>query len=441
MSRSIYAQYVRYTVPTVMAMLVSGLYQIIDGIFIGQFVGGNGLAAVNIVWSIAGAIIGIGLLIGVGAGALTSIYRGERKFSEAKRVLATGILLILCFSVLASGFILLFAQSLLRLQTHDGTVLDLAIPYLRILVFSTPVMLGSIVFPFLIRNDDSPQFATWLMLIGAVINIVLDYIFIGPLSLQLKGAAFATVIAQLTVCLIGLAYFYSPRATLNLKLVNWSFQYHDIKRIVIIGLSSFFMYLYWGVMVAFHNHQFDSYGGTSALGAYAILGYIVTFYYLMIEGCANGMQPLASYQYGARQYHNIRILVRLALSIVMYLGLGIFLVLLVFPETIVSVFTLSDMAVKQRAINGIPLHMFALCLDGFIVVVAAFYQSINQGRKAMVVTLGNMAIQPPFLFVLPHFLGLSGVWLAYPLSNMTLSLLLIYPVMKDIRQISVRHQH
>ncbi|MCW8336242.1 MATE family efflux transporter, partial [Vibrio paucivorans] len=198
--------------------------------------------------------------------------------------------------------------------------------------------------------------------------------------------------------------------------------------------SSFFMYAYGSVMIALHNALFAQYGSSILIGAYAILGYIVTVYYLTAEGIANGMQPLVSYNHGARNQDNINKLLKVAMSAAVLGGLAFVVILNLFPYQFVSVFNSTDQELIDGAVWGIRLHMFALFLDGFLVVAAAYYQAVNRGSKAMFVTIGNMLVQLPFLFILPKLWGITGVWLAFPLSNIALSLVVLTMLWKDIQR-------
>lgn len=438
MQISIYKQFWRYTIPTVAAMLVNGLYQVVDGIFIGRYVGADGLAGINVAWPVIGSILGIGMLVGVGTGALTSIRQGEKDALGAKQVLMTGLLLLLLITPIVAVTLWLFAENFLIWQGAQGRVFDLGLQYLDILIAGCVFTLGSIAMPFLLRNDESPKLATMLMMVGALINIVLDYVFIAWLDWELTGAAIATAIAQMTVTALGIAYFFSPRANLCLKIADFEFRFTAIPQIFTIGVSSFFMYAYGSVMVALHNGLFAEYGDQLMIGAYAILGYIVTVYYLAAEGIANGMQPLASYNHGAKHFENIKKLLKVAMVSSISLGV-IFVVLLnVFPYQFVSVFNSESHELVDYTVTGIQLHLFALALDGFLVVTAAYYQAINSGSKAMFVTMGNMLIQLPFLYIMPKLYGVTGIWLAYPLSNIALSVVVALMLYNDVKRYQMR---
>ncbi|MGY3568821.1 MATE family efflux transporter [Vibrio paucivorans] len=434
MSQSIYRQFWRYTIPTVAAMLVNGLYQVVDGIFIGQYVGADGLAGINVAWPIIGTILGIGMLVGVGTGALASIKQGEGDNSSAKQILTTGLILLLILAPVVSITLYAFADDFLLWQGAQGRVFELGLQYLHILIFASAFTLGSIAMPFLLRNDDSPNLATLLMVVGAVINIALDYVFIVWLNWELTGAALATAFAQFVVTLLGVGYFFSSRAKLRLSRRCIRLRADLAPKIGAIGASSFFMYAYGSVMVALHNALFAQYGSSILIGAYAILGYIVTVYYLTAEGIANGMQPLVSFNHGARNQDNINKLLKVAMSASVLGGLAFVIILNLFPYQFVSVFNSTDQELIDGAVWGIRLHMFALFLDGFLVVAAAYYQAVNRGSKAMFVTIGNMLVQLPFLFILPKLWGITGVWLAFPLSNIALSLVVLTMLWKDIQR-------
>ena len=435
MQNSIYKQFWKYTIPTVAAMLVNGLYQVVDGIFIGRYVGADGLAGINVAWPIIGSILGIGMMVGVGTGALASIKQGEKDREGAKRILSTGLLLLVALMPVVATTLFFFADDFIRWQGAEGRVYELGLQYLHILSVACVFSLGSIAVPFLLRNDDSPNLATILMVIGAVINIVLDYIFIAWLGRELKGAAIATALAQMVVTILGVGYFFTARAKMRLSTGDLKMQFDVIPKIVMIGTSSFFMYAYGSMMVALHNALFAQYGSALLIGAYAILGYIVTVYYLIAEGIANGMQPLVSYNHGARNQDNIRKLLKVAMGTSVLGGVAFVILMNIFPYEFVSVFNNADQHLIDATVVGIRLHMFALFLDGFLVVAAAYYQSVNKGSKAMFVTIGNMVIQLPFLFIMPKLFGVTGIWIAFPLSNIALSLVVMTMLWRDIKKL------
>jgi Na+-driven multidrug efflux pump len=331
-----------------------------------------------------------------------------------------------------------YSELFLLLQGSQGQMHLLAMQYLDILIFGSVFSLGSIAVPFLLRNDDSPNVATALMVLGALLNIVLDYLLIAVWQWELTGAAIATTISQGVVTILGVAYFFSSKANLRLRAADFVLQLHSIPRIVSIGISSFFMYAYGSFMIAIHNMLFADYGSVVLVGAYAILGYIVTFYYLIAEGIANAMQPLLSFNYGARRQDNMRKLFNVAMQSAVIGGVIFVVALNIFPYQSVAIFNSTDQELIDSTVTGIRLHLFSMFLDGFILIAAAYYQAINHGGKAMFVTIGNMLIQLPFLYALPKLFSVTGIWIAYPLSNIALSLIVVWMITKDLRALSMQ---
>ncbi|WP_070972356.1 MATE family efflux transporter [Vibrio sonorensis] len=434
MKKSITRQFFDYTIPTVAAMLVSGLYQVVDGIFIGRYVGADGLAGINLAWPVIATVLGVGMMIGVGTGALVSIKQGEKKPTLARQILASGIMVLLLVAPVVSGILYFGNETFLGWQNGQGRVFELGQQYLEILTFASVFTLGSIAVPFLLRNDNSPNLATLLMIVGAVLNIVLDYLFIGVWQWELRGAALATAISQCVVMLLGVGYFFSPLANERLGTQDLRFKLSAIPQIFSIGLASFFMYAYGSVMVGIHNALLVKYGSTVLVGAYAILGYIVTVYYFVAEGVASGAQPLISYQYGAKNNENVSKLLKLSMGSVVGLGIAFIVTLNLFPVELVSVFNSSDPELLAGTVTAIRLHMFALFLDGFLVVAAAYYQAIGLGRKALFVSIGNMLVQLPFLYIMPQLFGVTGIWIAYPLSNIALTLVVLVMMARDAKK-------
>lgn len=433
MEQSIYKQFWRYTLPTIVAMLVNGLYQIVDGIFIGHYIGADGLAAINLAWPIVGSVLGLGMMIGVGTGAIASIWQGEERIEDAKTIIASSMVFIVFLAPIISFSLMEFSPFLLRSQGAEGVVFDMALEYVQVLYYASPIVLTSFAIPFLLRNDNRPNLATILMVVGALTNIALDYVFIVLLDWELLGAAIATSIAQSVVAVIGLSYFFSPFATLRIRLKHFSLDWEAMLRISGMGASSFFMYAYGCTMVALHNWMFSVHSNLLVVGAYAIVGYIVTIYYFVAEGIANGMQPLVSFNYGAQRHNNVYRLLKIAMATAVIGGIVFSVLVNLFPQGIVSIFNGTDPALQQEAIVGIRLHLFAVFLDGFIVVASAYYQALGESKKAVMITVGNIVIQLPFLFVLPGYFGVDGVWMAFPLSNIALSGLIFFVLLRDVK--------
>lgn len=424
----------RYAIPSIAAMLVTGLYQIVDGIFVGHYVGYQGLAAINMAWPITYLLSGLGLMIGIGGGTLISIARGENNPQHAQRALDHAVLLIAAVSVIALVLFVQFGETLLTIQGANHAIKTLAFQYVQSFGWAAFITIFAGAIPMLIRNDDSPKIATGLLITGALTNIVLDYLFIGIFKWQLQGAAIATIIAQAITVIGGIIYFYSSRSPLTINFTVKSIQFNYCWKIISLGSSVLIMYLYASFVVALHNYQFMQYGTELTVGAFAIVGYMMTLYYLVAEGIAEGMQPPVSYYYGAKQPQKISKTTYLAIKVTIIAGITWFALLYSFPRTLIGLFNSGNTALTSEAVGGIQLHLFAMFLDGLIVLATVYFMSVDKAGKALTISVSNMLVQLPFLYFLPQWLGVNGVWLSMPLSTILLSLFVLPMVWHDLQQ-------
>ena len=187
-------------------------------------------------------------------------------------------------------------------------------------------------------------------------------------------------------------------------------------------------------MVGLHNALFMEYGNALTVGAYAIVGYLMVLYYFVAEGIADGSQPPISNFFGGKRQSDIQALVMLSIKVTLAAGLGWTLLLNLFPHELIQLFNHDDQALTQATIQGIQLHLFALALDGFIMLASIYFTSVNQAAKALSIALANMFIQLPFLYILPKWLGLEGVWLAMPISNLVLLMIVAPMLYLDLRK-------
>ncbi|NVK72415.1 MAG: MATE family efflux transporter [Oceanospirillaceae bacterium] len=436
-SQSVAGTFWRFAIPSIVAMLVSGLYQIIDGFFVGHFVGADGLAGINMAIPLLGLIMGFGLLVGMGGGSVLSNYRGENNLSATQATLVTSLCLIVLIGLLATVVFIAFGQTLLNLQGATGVTLDMSWSYVQTMSFGALISIGASAMPMLVRNDDSPNRATVFIVAGALANIVLDYIFLAYLDMGLRGAAIATLIAQFFTCVLCLRYFMSSKA--KTKLAIKQLDKAIAIRIVQLGSSNLVMFIYFSFVMAFHNLQFMAYGNTTQLAAFAIVGYVASCYYFFAEGLVSGLQPPVSYYLGAKQYKRIIETVKLAFSITVGSGIALVILLNMFPELFISVFTSGDDVLVAASKNGIRLHLLALFLDGFLFMASIYFVAVGKSGQALFVSVGNMLIQIPFLFILPKYLGVDGVWLAVPLSNIAFTLIVLPMLLINLKGLKKMH--
>jgi len=429
---SVFKLFWRHTFPAVLAMLISGIYVIIDGIFIGQIIGEQGLAAIGVAYPLMTFFTGVGLLVGIGGGAIISYKRGAGDLQGATRTLSTSLLLLL-LAALITVFYIEFANILLALQGASGGLLQRSLEYINVFQYTALSAIGSATLPLLIRNDDSPNYATVVMIGGALLNIVLNYCLLVVLDMGIAGAAWATVVSMTAVCLVALRYFYSTRATITLSRSRLIFDWHDSTKIIAIGSSVLVMHLYAGFVIAIHNALFVQYGNTISLSAYAIVGYLMSLYYMLAEGIGGGIQPLLSYFHGRGQRHKIRQLTYLAIYVTIGLGIGFYLLLNSSPNLYILWFN-GDSEVVTKSTLGLRLHLIGMFIDGFIALACVYFMALQKAKIAMFISLANIIIQLPFLYIVPQYWGELGIWIALPLSNIVMLALVAPLLWRDLKR-------
>ncbi|RUO31243.1 MATE family efflux transporter [Aliidiomarina soli] len=437
-SQSVAGAFWRFAIPSIVAMLVSGLYQIIDGFFVGHFIGADGLASINMAIPLLGFIMGFGLLVGMGGGSLLSKYRGENNLPATQATLITALCLVVLIGLLATAVFITFGQGLLTIQGATDITMEMSWSYVQTMSFGALISIGASAMPILVRNDNSPNLATVFIVVGALTNIVLDYVFLGHLDMGLQGAAIATLIAQLATCVLCLRYFMSAKA--KTKLTVKQFDKTIATRIVQLGSSNLVMFIYFSFVMAFHNMQFMAYGDTTQLAAFAIVGYIASAYYFFAEGLVSGLQPPVSYYLGAKQYKRITETVKLAFSVTVGSGIALVILFNMFPGVFVGIFTTGNEALLEAGKHGIRLHLMALFLDGFLFMASVYFVAVGKSGQALFVALGNMFVQLPFLFILPKFIGIDGVWLAVPLSNIAFVLIVLPMLLVNLKGLMKIHR-
>lgn len=427
-----------YTIPAMAALMVGAIYTIIDGIFIGHAMGAEGLSALNLAWPLSSMIWAVSALIGMGGGAELSIARGAEDRRRAGITLVATAGLTMLLGVVCGVLVAVFSPAFLALQGADKTMAANGMGYLNVMAWGAPIMLAGLVLPLILRNLGAPRLATAAMLTGALLNVAMDWVLIIKLDYGLAGAALATLFAEAAVLVFSLAVMVRLGTFGQLVHPTLAEFAARIRAIAVTGFSSMLMALYVSFVVVLHNMLFLKHGGQLTVAAYTVAGYIVTLVYYLAEGVAGGLQPLASYFHGARDRMRIAQVLRLALLVGVG-GTALVTALVVgFPGTVARVFAGSDADLVAETAHGLRLHLWAMFLDGFIILAATWFQSVGQARTATAITLGNMGVQLPFLYALPLLMGVNGVWLALPLSNVALSLVVVWLLWRANRGVLAR---
>ena len=422
-----------YSIPAIIGTLVNSLYNIVDRIFIGQGVGAYAISGLAITFPVTILASSLGMLVGVGAASRISISLGERKKHTAEQILGNSLILILLFNAVIMTLFYVYLDPILLAFGATANTLPYAREYLQIVLIGNVFISLCYSFNNMMRASGYPKKAMITMLIGALLNIILDPVFIFVFDLGIAGVAWATVISMFVGMLFVMHHFVQDSSLIRLRKENIRLNKNIVFAIVSIGLSPFFMQVAASGVAVLLNTSLLKHGGDLAVGAYGILNSMLLIIIMTVVGLNQGTQPIIGYNYGAGNFLRVKDTFFYTVKVATIITSAGFIIGMFFPRQFASAFT-SDKALLEIAENGIRLSLLAFPLVGFQVVAGNFFQSIGQAKKAIVQSLSRQIIfLVPGLLVFPALLGLNGVWIAMPVSDFLASLLSLYLLMGQIK--------
>ena len=415
-----FRQFLQYIGTSMLGMLIAGSFSIVDTIFIGRGVGEYSLASVAVTWPLVMLLAAFGDAFGMGASVLISQAHGAGDGARARQLFGNMLALTLGTSVLLTALTLVFLTPLLRLLGATEALLPEARSYARILVWGMAPSLFMMECITVIRNDGHPQLSMWMLILGLLGNGVGDWLCIMVWKLGVAGAAYATVASQLLVGLAAVGYFRSAKTTLQLSWANWRWQWRTVYEILVVGSPAFGNSLTVITMLFLHNYQSLRYGKETGLAAYTMVATLESLGSLLMTGLADGVQPLASYLHGAKQYDQQRKMRGYGYRLAFGLGIGLMLFSYALRKEMPVWLGLTE-DVAQLAEHGILISSTAFVLLGVVRFAGVYYQAIGAVRASALLIYGDAFVALPIcLLILPHWLGMDGIWLAMPVSRVML---------------------
>lgn len=437
-TQSIIQLLVKYSIPAIIGMLVNALYNVVDRAFIGNIPDSGSLAitGVGITMPITTIILACGMLVGVGTTASISINLGQGNVRTAERFIGNNITLSVLVALLITGLGLVFKTPILKLFGASELTFPYANDYITIILGGTLFNLLGYSLNSNIRADGNPNMAAATMVVGCILNIILDPIFIFGFGWGVKGAAISTVFSQAVTAVWVLMYFALKKSNLTLHPEDLKLDLALVKQILAIGSAPFAMQLAASLVQVISNNVLKTQGGDLAIGAMATISAISMLFLMPIFGVNQGAQPLIGYNYGAREYKraNQAFIYSVLLSS-LFLTLG-FIVIEFFPEKIISIFN-RDPQLMTITVRGIRIYLFMFPLVSISITGSTYFQSIGKARIAMLLSLlRQLILLVPLLLIFPLFLGLDGVWVAQPVSDfLAVSITLIF-IIREFRKMN-----
>lgn len=418
-------------------MIANALYNLVDTIFVGRGVGSLAIGALAITFPLQILIVAIAQTVGLGAGSAVSRSLGAGEVDRAKYVVGNSFFCIIVLSLTVSTIGLTFTEQILIFFGATQSILPYARDYIVVILWGLTFFSFAISSNNLIRAEGNARVAMVSMLIGAILNMILDPIYIFVFNLGIKGAALATITAQFCSFLYILRYIYGKETSLKIELRHLNPYFSIIKEILIVGLPSFARLSSGSISTLLVNQSLRFYGGDLAIIILGVIIKITRFLFMPMFGVVQGMQPIAGYNYGARQYSRVFEVLKLAIKVLLILSSSLCLPMIIWPAKVISIFT-NDIQVIQTGIPVMRLMLFSIPVLSIQITGATLFQALGKARPAIVFSLlRRVLLFIPLIIILPRFtqLGLLGVWLSYPIADIFSAIITWFFLRNEIQKI------
>ena len=433
----------KFSIPCIISMLVNSLYNIVDQIFIGWGVGYLGNGATNVVFLITMICLAFALMIGDGSSAYLSLKLGEKKKEEATKGVANGIVLSVILSICFCLIALIFLTPLLNIFGCTDALRDYAISYGRIIAMGIPFMVIGTSLNSIIRADGSPKFAMTSMVLGAILNIILDPIFIFVFKMGVAGAAIATIFSQFITFVLNVFYLRKTKSV-KLRLKEFKPIFSVMRKVLVLGISSFITQMSFVLVVAVQNNLFTKYGKLSKYGPeipITVTGIVMKINQILnsvIIGIAVGAQPIFGYNYGARKFDRVKKTLKIVLTTSLIISTIAFLLFQLIPDVLISIFGSGDALYMEFACITFRTFLMLCICNGVQIPSGIFFQAIGKSSRSIILSLSRQVIfLVPAMLILGHAVGLLGVLYAGPVADGMAFVMAVILLILEMRKLKV----
>lgn len=428
----------KYSLPAIVGMMVTAIYNVVDRIYIG-WLGPLQMTGIGLSMPLMTLLMGFGMLVGIGAGARVSIRLGQNNPELAERILGNAVTLLILIMGSLSVLGLMFKEPLLILFGASDVTIGFANQYLTVILMGAVFQGLGFGLNGVVRSEGSPKTAMVTILIGAIVNIVLDPILIFGFGMGIQGAAVATVFSQFVTTVLVLNHFTSTKSKLKLHLKNLKLSGQVVLSILSIGMSPFSMQVAASIVTILANNALKTTGGDIAISAMTVINAIAIFFLMPIFGINQGSQPIIGFNYGAKAFDRVKKTLTLAIIAGSTLSIFGFILTQFWTQGLIGLFN-SDPTLMAVTTKGMRIYLMMLPVIGFQIISSNYFQAVGKAPKAMFLSLlRQVIVLIPLLIILPRFIGLTGVWVAGPIADFTASVVTAIFLFNELRHLEDSH--
>lgn len=429
----------QYSIPAIIGMTITSLYNIIDSIFIGHGVGAMGIAGLAITFPLMNLVVAFCTMVSAGGSTISSIRLGQKDLDGATEVLGNTLMFCLINAFVFGGISFIFLDEILLFFGASNETLPYARDFMQVILLGTPITYTMIGLNNIMRATGYPKKAMLTSMVTVVCNVILAPIFIFHFDWGIKGAATATVISQFIGMVWVVSHFFQKTSIVRLHSGFWKMKKRIIGSILSIGMSPFLMNVTACVIVIIVNNSLQHYGGDMAIGAYGIMNRLLVLYVMIVLGLTMGMQPIIGYNFGAQKHDRVKATLRLGIITGVCITSTGFIICELFPHAVSALFT-SDEQLIDMASRGVRIAIAMFPFVGAQIVIGNFFQSIGKVKISIFLSLTRQLLYLlPCLLLFPHWWGLKGIWISLPVSDSLAFITAVISLMIYIKKVSKEH--
>lgn len=427
----------RYLIPSISATLVTSIYILADTIIIGKGIGADGIAALNLLLPLFSVCSGTGMLFGVGGAVLMSVANGQRNKRLANYYFTNALFIASIVTIIYFIIGNCFLEKIAYILGSNENSIGLVMEYGRYLMIGIPAFVFSNFLQAFVRNDNSPKLVMIAVITGGVSNIILDLLFIYVFRMGMKGASIATMLGSIITVVILLIHFLSKKNTM--KIIYESIEFDKIKNIFQSGVPSFLIEIANGIITFLFNLQLLRYIGETGVVVYGIIANYALVSMSLFNGVAQATQPIMATNFGANKIERVISVRRHGIYTGIIVGVLLFLIGALFPEKVVNIFINPTKEIIEFSIPAIRIYFITFLMTSVNIIYSTYFQSIVKPKESLAICmLRGIVLTSILVFVLPIFIGVTGIWLAMPITEFITLLVSIFLVKKEkVKEVNI----
>lgn len=421
--------FIKFTIPSITGMIFVGIQGIIDGLFVGNVLGGNALASVNLVQPYMQIIMAAALIISVGAQSIIGINLGKGESEKAQNIFRTASILLILISILVTILGVFFSEKIALILGANEVLLEGSSTYIQIISYFTAFIAVMFLFEMVVRVIGKPNISLVSMIISVVLNIVLDYLLINKFNLGIKGAALATGISYTMAFLINMIPFVSKKTIIN--LYKGRFDKSVLFQMIYNGSSEGVSSISNAISMFLFNTALMKIAGENGIAAFSIINYIAQVGYMVLFGISDGIRPIISYNFGAENENRVNKTLKISIIVNIIIGAIIFIVMSTFSKQLIEIFLKDGKYVVEIASTGAKIYGIAFLFNGTNILISSYFTAIDDPKNSIIVAMSRGIVFILIgIVILPYIFGINGIWMTIVFADI-ITILLCYRLLKN----------